>query len=208
MRTVVWPVLALLTLAMSPPAEGPQVDFPTWEWMRNVGHEKDQAGMCVFTSFEHAARWAGFEEFRGFRDWCAKTRNNPDGGGGYPEKLYALVKKYCQAKGISPAVFDPDRHLIQYEGPSPEILEAALRNGWLPCVTLYSSPRYGRGTIYHMVNCAHLDGSVGAILDNNFQPLEWASRQETLQRVKLKGSLWCAVLVRPGPPSLPRNAPR
>lgn len=180
----------------------PQIDYPDPQWMKNIGSKRDGAGMCVFTSFEHAARWAGLEEFRGFRDWCAERYP----GGGYPEKLAKLIQAYCSAKEIPSERFSLDRDVIQYEGPSPELLETALRQGLLPCCTLYYSPRYGRGRIYHMVNCAHFDGQNAAILDNNFQPLEWASREETLRRVKLDGKLWIVVLLKPGPPPLPRPA--
>lgn len=172
----------------------PQVDYPDDQWMRNIGSRIDGAGMCVFTSFEHACRWAGYEEFRGFRDWCAKNYR----GGGYPEKLDKLVKDYCKAKSL------PVPILVQYEGPDTAVLEAALQAGLLPCTTLYSSPRY-RGRIYHMVNCAHLDEKQGAILDNNFQPLEWADRQTTINRMKLGGKLWVAVIITAGPPPFPYN---
>jgi hypothetical protein len=183
--------------AAGPPAPDgtePHVDYPDEQWMRNIGSKIDGAGMCVFTSFEHSCRWAGLEEFRGFRDWCARNYR----GGGYPEKLQKLVNDYCKAKSI------PQPLVVQYEGSSPEVLESALRNGYLPCVTLYGSPRY-RGRIYHMVNCAHLDGKQGAVLDNNFQPLEWADRETTLRRMKLNGRLWVAVVLHYGPPPFPYN---
>ncbi len=193
--------LSFAASPVAPDGTEPQIDYPDDHWMKNIGSRKDGAGMCVFTSFEHTCRWAGLEEFRGFRDWCAA--NYP--GGGYPEKLYKLVKAYCQAKNIPAAVFDPDKQMIQYEGGKPDLLEAALANNLLPCVTLYHSPRYGGGTIYHMVNCAHLDAKNGAILDNNFQPLEWADRETTLRRCKLNGQLWAVVVLFPGPPPLPHN---
>lgn len=184
----------------APDGTEPTVDFPDSQWMRNIGSKLDGAGMCVFTSFEHAARWTGLEDFRGFRDWCAQHYR----GGGYPEKLAKLVEAYSKAKGFpAPAV-------VQYEGADPSFLERALRNDWLPCVTLYSSPRYGSGRIYHMVNCPHLDSARGAILDNNFRPYEWASRDETLRRVKLNGRYWAVAIVQHrgqpvvGPPPTPK----
>jgi len=173
----------------------PQIDFPDPQWMKNIGSKVDGSGMCVFTSYEMMCRWAGLEEFRGFRDWCAGKYP----GGGYPEKLDRLIQAYCKEKGIKTPT------TIQYEGGSPELAQVALKQGLLPCVTLYRSPRYGRGTIYHMVNCAHLDDHNGAILDNNFQPLEWASRDETLNRVKLNGKLWAVVIVADPPPPFPWN---
>lgn len=188
----------------APDGTEPEIDYPDDQWMKNIGSRKDGAGMCVFTSFEHTCRWAGLEEFRGFRDWCAAKYP----GGGYPEKLAKLVKAYCQVKAVPRDVFDPDRDMVQIDAASDKslsLLEAALRQNLLPCVTLYQSPRYGRGTIYHMVNCAHFDGERGAILDNNFRPLEWASRAETIRNMSLNGRLWAVVILKPGPPMLPRN---
>lgn len=182
----------LLTVAQA--GHEPAIDYPEDQWLKNVGSRMDGAGMCVFTSFEHSCRWAGLDDFVGFRDWCA--RHYP--GGGYPEKLQRLLDAYCKAKGLAAPV------VIQYEGESPEVLEAAIRNGHLPCVTLYSSPRY-RGRIYHMVNCVHLDAERGAILDNNERPLEWADRATTIQRLKLQGKLWCVVVLAHGPPPFPHH---
>ncbi len=186
---------------VAPDGTEPQVDYPEWEWMRNIGSRRDGAGMCVFTSWEMSCRNAGLEAFRGFRNWCAERYP----GGGYPSKLAKLVKAYCQAKDIPTSVFDPDKDIIQYEGGSLALAEASLKNGGLPSVTLYHSPRYGRGTIYHMVNLAHLDAKIGAILDNNFKPLEWASRDQTIGKMKMRGTIWIAVLAKPGPPPLPKN---
>ena len=67
----------------APDGTEPQIDYPDDDWLKNVGSRLDGAGMCVFTSFEHSCRWAGLDEFRGFRDWCAQRYP----GGGYPEKL-------------------------------------------------------------------------------------------------------------------------
>ena len=173
----------------------PQVDFPSEQWIRNIGSKVDGAGMCVFTSFEMACLWAGLEEFRGFRDWCAAKYP----GGGYPEKLAQLIDAYCQAKSIKKPL------VIQYTGSDPDFLKVGLKNGWMPCTTLYHSPRYGSGVIYHMVCCAHLDGTDGAIQDNNFQPLEWATEAETVNRIKLKGEYWGVLIVSPGPPPSPAN---
>lgn len=179
----------------APDGTEPRIDYPDDQWLKNVGSRLDGAGMCVFTSFEHSCRWAGLDEFRGFRDWCATHYR----GGGYPEKLQRLLDAYCKAKNLTPPP------VIQYEGGATDILDAALRHGYLPCTTLYHSPRYGRGTIYHMVNCAHLDAQRGAVLDNNERPLEWADRATTLRRMKLQGKLWAVVVLAYGPPPFPYN---
>lgn len=185
----------LLASPVAPDDTEPMIAYPDDQWLRNSGSRIDGAGMCCFTSFEHSCRWAGLDEFRGFRDWCA--RRFP--GGGYPEKVDRLIRAYCKEHQLAA----PD--VIQYEGGSTELLEAALRNGYLPCTTLYGGPRYGRGTIYHMVNCVHLDAQRGAILDNNFQPLEWADRETTIRRMKHQGKLWVVIVLAYGPPPFPHH---
>lgn len=188
----------------APDGTEPEVDYPDAEWMKNIGSKLNGAGMCVFTSFEHSARWAGVEEFRGFRDWCAARYP----GGGYPEKLHKLIVAYCAAKSIPREVFDPERDVVQIEAPPDKavaLIEAALRQNVLPCVTLYYSPNRYRGRIYHMINLAHLDATRGAELDNNYRPLEWSARAETIRRMTLNGRIWAVCILRPGPPPLPRN---
>jgi hypothetical protein len=187
--------------APAPDGTEPMVDYPKELWFRNIGSRIDGAGMCVFTSFEFTCLWSGLDEFHGFRDWCAQRYP----GGGYPEKLAKLVKAYCTAKQIPRERFDPDRDLIQYEGADPTWIESCLKNGWLPGVTLYRSPRYGGGTIYHMTCCAFLGPKWGCTLDNNFWPLEWAPRDEWLRRIKLQGRYWAFAVISPGPPPSPTN---
>ncbi|GIW81511.1 MAG: hypothetical protein KatS3mg105_3318 [Gemmatales bacterium] len=166
--------------------------------------------MCVFTSLEHAFIWSGINEFRGFRDWCAK--HYP--GGGYPEKVDKLVAAYCRHHKLPIVEEDGVRCIVrpsgekfsylQYEGPSLKLAEEALGNGLLVCTTLYRSPRYGPGIIYHMVNLAHLGSRNAAILDNNFQPYEWDSRARLEPRLKLAGRVWLIVVNRHGPPPPPK----
>ena len=175
----------------------PTVDYPEELWFKNIGSEKDGAGMCVFTAFEFSALWAGLEEFRGFRNWCAK--HYP--GGGTPDKLQKLVDAYCKEKQIKA----PD--IKQYEGTDVAWLKQCLRNGWLPGCTLFHSSRYkGRGgqplnIIYHMTNCA----SEWAILDNNFPDYEWYAGQQAFEAaVKDHGKYWGFCIVAPGAPPIPR----
>lgn len=188
-----------------------QVDYPNAQWMKNIGSRIDGAGMCVFTSAEHSFRWAGLEEFRGFRDWCAQ--HYP--GGGYPTKLEKLVKAFCKAKGIridasgdqwAIVRANGERvELLQYEGGSMALAERALANNLLVCTTLYRSPRYGGGTIYHMTNLAHWGpAQLGAILDNNFRPYEWDSTSGMEPRLKMGGRVWLAVVRHQGPPPPPK----
>jgi hypothetical protein len=172
-----------------------QVDYPADLWMQNIGSKIDGSGMCVFTSAEMAAIWAGHDEFRGFRDWCAS--HYP--GGGYPEKLDKLIAAYCKAKSIQVPGY------IQYEGQSMDIAAKALRNGQMVCSTLYRSPRYGSGIIYHMVNLAHWGpGNYGAIQDNNFRPYEWDTVSGMEPRLKQGGRVWLMVWKRHGPPPPPK----
>ena len=185
----------------APDGSAAQIDYPADQWIRNIGSKIDGAGMCVFSSFEMMCRWAGLEEFRGFRDWCAQ--NYP--GGGYPEKLAKLVKAYCAKKGIQEPV------LYQYEGNDPKVIEQVMRTGRFACITLYNSKRYG-GRISHMVNCGHADGRIGCIVDNNqmgrdsIPPYEWfPSTQALMQACGAGGRVWVAWIERPGAPPMPRN---
>jgi hypothetical protein len=178
---------------MGPGGRQPLVDYPEELWKKNIGGS-DGAGMCVFRSCEFQALWIGLP-FQGFTEWCAKGP-----GGGYPEKLAKLFSAFCKEKHIV-----PEPTLIQYEGRDFAWVEACLANGWLPCITLYHSPRYGPGTIYHMTCAGHLDKEFGATQDNNFRPLEWAPRTEWEKRCMLNGQFWAFAIVGPGVPLPPRN---
>ncbi len=173
----------------------PQVDYPEDLWFKNIGSKKDGAGMCVFTAFEFSALWAGLEDFRGFRDWCAQNY----AGGGTPDKLQKLMEAYCKHKSI------PVPILKQYEGSDIAWLRQALANGWLPGVTLFHSSRkeYPR-LIYHMTNCANFEPSF-AILDNNFPAYEWfATAQAAQNAIEDHGKYWGFAIVAPGAPPIPR----
>jgi hypothetical protein len=186
---------------VSPPPNGPQVDYPKHEWMKNIGSQKDGSGMCVFTSIEMSAIWCGLEDFRGFRNWCAK--NYP--GGGYPGKVDTLIAAYCESRSIQKPPY------LQYEGGSLDVLKASLGSGRMAAVTLYRSNRYGPSVIYHMVNCIHADNEKGGLMDNNVMgqdsipPTEWNTIQGLEQQVKLQGKVWIFVWLRHGPPPPPTN---
>lgn len=185
----------------APDGTEPMVDYPEEQWIANIGSRVDGKGMCVFTSFEHMARWSGLESFRGFRDWCAKNY----AGGGYPEKLANLVEAYAKAKRISVP------KLYQYEGYSLEVLENAMQTGRFAGCTLYHSKRYG-GLIFHAVNCASAGPRYYAICDNNMMngdgrpPYEWFDGAKAFaSAIMLNGKYWCFVLERPGAPPPPKN---
>ncbi|MCE9531352.1 MAG: hypothetical protein K8T89_09570 [Planctomycetes bacterium] len=181
-------------------------DLPGTEHMRNIGSKLDGYGMCVFTSVEHAARWHGLEQFRGFRDWCAERYP----GGGDPDKLDQLLAAYCKAKGI---VCPP---YIQYEGPDVRpILELCDKTGRMACITYGQSPRYigprsPTGTIAHMTNCPKFSGQLAVCLDNNFPgeaSYEWMPLAEMERRIKHPRAKngWVFVWLAPSPPPVPRK---
>jgi hypothetical protein len=166
-------------------------DLPASEHMKNIGSRLDGAGMCVFTSFEHACLYAGIEEFRGFRDWCA----NRYPGGGYPQKLDQLVDAYCKAKAVKKPGY------VQYEGRNfASYLEAADRTRRMTCTTYGIGERYGNRKIYHMVNGVEYNAAkYGAFLDNNFPGnYEWMDAGEARRRIAYAtGEGWVVVLLAP-----------
>lgn len=165
-------------------------DLPLQEWIKNVGG-RDGAGLCVFTSIEHSARWQNEEALRGFQQ---KMRREP--GGGYPEKVDRMLAKYA-----------PGVKYVQYSGNDPSLLDLAIKTGRMPSVTYGYSERYG-GRVAHMVSLVHLDDKLACVLDNNFigdDKLEWMSRQEFLKRWKLGGGGWAVVLLANPPSPIPIN---
>lgn len=166
-------------------------DLPVVLRAKNVGG-RDGAGLCVFTSIMHAARWANELKL-----WDFQKQMRAEPGGGYPQKVDAMIKKY--GKGAQ---------YIQFEGQDPAILELALKTCRMPCVTYNGHDCHYRGTIAHMVNLVYLDSSSACILDNNFigeNQLVWMSRQEFLERWTGGRSGWAVVLLSPRPPNPPHN---
>lgn len=166
-------------------------DLPVDQRTRNVGG-RDGAGLCVFSSIGHAARW---QNERRLEDFQKKMRAEP--GGGYPSKVDAMIAKY--GKGAQ---------YVQYEGSDPTILEAALKTGRMVSVTYNGRDPHYRGTIAHMVNLVYLDADLACVLDNNFvgeNELVWLSRQEFLSRWTGGGGGWAVVLLNPPPPPPPHN---
>lgn len=168
---------------------------------RNTGGS-DGAGLCVFASMRHTGLWQNESAFSGLFNYM---RNFP--GGGYPSKVDAMLKRYCQEKNL------PMPQYLQVEGSDLEILKAACRSGRMPCVTYGVSPtgRYGGRRIAHMVSLVHADDRHFVILDNNFpgeQAYEWLTPQEFLQAYTAGGGGWAIILVDPpGAPPRPWNAP-
>lgn len=176
------------------------VDLPQAEHIKNIGSKVDGAGMCVSSSIEMAFRWAGVEEMRGFRDWCAN-----DAGGSWPEKTDRQIQAYCKQKGI------PVPPYIQYEGKDPRpVIEAALKSGRMACITYGWSPRYpGESYIAHMTSLAKFGGRFATVLDNNFpgeNAYEWMDLDELIRRcVFPRGTGWVFVPLASPPPPSPKN---
>jgi hypothetical protein len=166
-----------------------QIDLPSEQHIRNFGAPADGKGLCVFASMTMASRW---HNVRSLFDVIHKINE----GGGWPEKVDKVFKQFA-----------PNIKYVQYEGTDPSILDKALSEGRMACVTYGYGERYQMQTIYHMVCLAHLDDKHAAILDNNFPgTYEWMSRDEFLKRWKHpSGKGWAYVLLTPPPPPVPHN---
>lgn len=178
-------------------------DLPESEHLKNVGSRLDGAGMCVFSAIEMAARHQGLEQMRGWRDWCAARYP----GGGWPEKVERTLADWFRARAIEPIPY------LQYEGNTPEEILAIIdRTRRMASITYGQSPRYGRGTIAHMVNGVHFGKRFGVVLDNNFpgdNAYEWMDRAELVRRARIQpggrlGPAWIFVWLTPGSPPPPR----
>ncbi len=166
-----------------------QIDLPAGQHVRNFGAPADGKGLCVFASMTMASRW---HNVRPLFDVIHKINE----GGGWPEKVDGVFKRFA-----------PDLKYVQYEGTDPSLLDKALSEGRLACVTYGYGERYQMQTIYHMVCLVHLDDRYAAILDNNFPgTYEWMSRAEFLKRWKHpSGKGWAYVMLTPPPPPVPHN---
>ncbi len=170
-------------------------DLPVDQRQRNVGG-RDGAGLCVFTSIEHAARWQSEQRLENFQ---ADMRKEP--GGGWPGKVDAMIAKY--GKGTQ---------YIQYEGGNPAILKLALATGRMPGVTYNGRDGvHYSGNIAHMVSLVAYDEhtDLAAILDNNFvgeKDIVWMTCKEFRDRWAPRGQGgWAVVLLSPPPPPVPHN---
>ena len=152
------------------------------------------SGLCVFTALAHAARLQNERPLFDFQD---KMTHEP--GGGYPDKVDAMLKKYA-----------PGVQYLQYEGNDPSILVAALKSGRMPGVTYDGRDDHYQGRrISHMVNlaCYDEDSDQAAIIDNNFPTTHaWMSCRDFLDRWRgNQRNAWAVILLAPKPPSPPRN---
>lgn len=172
-----------------------QVDFPQELRMHNCGGS-DGAGLCVFTSLNHAALWQDVPQLKDFQKWM---KSKP--GGGYPDKVDAMIKRKCREANVEVPQY------VQVEGQDLEIIDLALKTGRMACVTYGFSPsgRYNGQRISHMLNVVHADGKNYAILDNNYEhELEWLNKDEFRRAYGSDGG-WSVILLSPSPPPTPRN---
>lgn len=170
------------------------VDLPGDQHVKNFGAPSDGAGLCVFASMDMAARWHHMPELI---DIIHKLKQ----GGGWPEKVAKVLKEHA-----------PNRKYVQYEGTSPDLMDAAMAARSPACVTYGYGERYNGQTIAHMVILVHLDAKWACIIDNNFpgeQNFEWMSRKEFLRRWQHPtGKGWCYVFMESPPPPIPRSEAR
>lgn len=173
-------------------------DLPGDLHLKNVGGS-DGAGLCVFTSIAHSARWQNVTLLEDFRDWM---RKHP--GGGYPEKVDRMIEKCAKERNQTIPQY------IQIEGSDLEILKLACKTGRMPGVTYSKSPtgRYGGGTIAHMVSLPHADDTWFCVLDNNYpgeNNYEWMTPEEFKKTYTGGRSGWSVIFLNPPPPPFPKN---
>lgn len=175
-------------------------DFPMDRHQRNA-LGRDGLGLCVFTSLGMAADWCDLEPLVDFRDWM---KSKP--GGGYPQKVTAMIRELCTARNCAEPAY------LQLQGGELDLLATAVRQGHMACVTYSRSPtgRYGGQSIAHMVNC--VAARVGphrlwAILDCNYPGgIEWMTEEQFRFSYTSIGGGWAIILLREGPPPVPKSA--
>jgi hypothetical protein len=170
------------------------VDLPTTLRAFNTGG-KDGAGLCVFTSIMHSARWQSEVSLTDFQ-----TLMKAEKGGGWPQKVDAMIAKYA-----------PGTKYVQITNGDAEFLKLALKTGRLPAVTYDGHDPHYSGKIAHMVNLVYLDDRYACVLDNNFvtdkagidNQLVWMTPAEFMSRWKGNGGGWAVVLLAPPPAPVP-----
>jgi len=168
-----------------------QCDFPVDQRTKNIGG-RDGAGLCVFSSIGHAARWQNENRLKNFQSDMKKEL-----GGGYPGKVDTMIAKY--GKGAE---------YLQAETKDQTILRLALKTGRMPSVTYAGRDPHYKGRIAHMVNLIFLDDNNACILDNNHigeNELVWMTNKEFQDRWTDGRSGWAIILMSPPPPPVPRN---
>lgn len=183
---------------LTPAGEPLQIQYPGPRHKRNTAGI-DGKGLCVFASMSHTGDWQSDELFNRMHKYM---ESHP--GGGYPEKVDAMVKRAATELGL------PIPKYIQIQDTDIDIIKQALKNGYMPCITYGISPtgRYGGKTIAHMVNTVHGKGDTFAVLDNNFpgdNQLEFMNENQFKRAyTALGGKGWCIILLTNPPPPLPK----
>lgn len=171
------------------------VDLPASERKKNIASKG--LGCCVFRSIEYAARWQNVPELYDLPEQMVKAGIE---GGGYPEKVTKILKK-----------FGPNVQYVQDTSGDAAVLEAILKSGRMPCVTYNGHDCHYSSSIAHMVCLPYFDRSAGlaCVSDNNFireDQFVWMSCDEFLQRWKGGGgSGWVVALLETPPPPVPHN---
>lgn len=192
---VAWPIADATPTVGGPDVAGKEIaaDLPVALRLKNIGG-RDGAGLCVFTSLTHAAR---FQNELGL--WNFQAQMSKEQGGGWPEKVDAMIAKYS-----------PGTQYLQYQGKDPAIIKAALASGRMVSVTWngYKDPHYHGQRIAHMVNCVAYRDDYVVLLDNNFigdDQLLYMTPSDFQTGWTGGSSGWAVVLLAPGPAPVPHN---
>lgn len=171
------------------------VDLPDEQHVRNTGGS-DGAGLCVFCSIDHAARYQDCPALIGFRDFMKRYP-----GGGWPDKVSQYIPRMAASKGLSA----PD--YVQHTGGDVEFLRLALKTGRYVCVTYDGRDGvFYKGSISHMVNLVHLSEKWAVIHDNNYPgQYLWMTPDQFLTRWRGGGGGWAIVMLNAPPPPIPTN---
>lgn len=167
--------------------------LPVAERTKNVGGS-DGAGLCVFSSIGHAARYQNIDALKNIQKWM---RSKP--GGGYPSKVDKVIAQICQEQNVEKVQY------LQYEGTDLSIIQAVLASGRMACVTYDGRDPHYRQHIEHMVNVVACTNEWVCVLDNNFIEdggLVWLTPAEFKSRwIGGNGRQgWLVVLLGPGLP--------
>lgn len=160
----------------------------------------DFAGLCVFTSLQHAGIWQDDPLFEKMHEFMESHM-----GGGWPQKVDAMLLEASKKYGLEIPPY------MQVQSNDLEVLKLAIKCGYMPCVTYYVSPtgRYGGRRIAHMVNIimAPEPGSNEGwfcVLDNNYiggQNYEWMTQAEFIKTYTGGSTGWSVILLTlPTPP--------
>lgn len=182
----------------SPDGGEAQCPLPGEFHIKNRGGS-DGAGLCVFASIQHSAKWQSVPQLEDLFSWMFK---HP--GGGYPEKVDRMINQKCKEQNL------PVPDYLQVQGSDLEVLRRACESGRMPGVTYSFSPsgRYNGQRISHMVSLPAVVGDWYGVLDNNYpgvDQIEWLTEAEFKRAYTGGSSGWSVILLEAPPPPVPRN---